>query len=442
MVGTMGSRQRSTLTWGTVIFVPALALACGDSGADGRTGSGGDGISSAGGTDGLGTDSNGATAGDNTAGGSGQADGTADGPGNNPKFDVASMPDVNLACGGGKGGGGAGPDFSYIWIANSAEGTISKINTQSLVEEGRYIVRPDAGGNPSRTSVNLNGDVVVANRSGGVTMIYARAEDCPDAGNTSTGPGDVKPWPDGCVAWHTPFAYASQRPVAWTQGEFNEGTCRYEDTKVWTSGANATIDVVLMDGETGVVESTIPVPGVAPNFYGIYGGAVDADGNFWGSQLGQGQLIRVQLADLALNTWPMATSGYGMTVDHLGQVWTCSSNVARFDPTTETWQTAAAGGGGGCMEDGNGTLWLANDPMVGVDINTMAVVQTIDLPAYVHGISIDFFGYVWGPAIYNDEAYRVDPLTGVVDTVTGLNYPYTYSDMTGFALSNAGGPIG
>ena len=28
------------------------------------------------------------------------------------------------------------------------------------------------------------------------------------------------------------------------------------------------------------------------------------------------------------------------------------------------------------------------------------------------------------------------------DTVTGLNYPYTYSDMTGFALSNAGGPIG
>ena len=72
----------------------------------------------------------------------------------------------------------------------------------------------------------------------------------------------------------------------------------------------------------------------------------------------------------------------------------------------------------------------------------MAVVQTIDLPSYVHGISIDFYSYVWGPAISNNEAYRVDPDTLQIDTVTGLNYPYTYSDMTGFALSNAGGPSG
>jgi hypothetical protein len=359
------------------------------------------------------------------------------------KFDLGVQPDANLGCdGGGGGGGGGAPDFSFIWIANSAEGTVSKIDTQTLVEEGRYIVRPDAAGNPSRTSINLNGDAAVANRSGGVTMIYAIPERCPNPANTSTGPGDVKPWQDGCVAWHTPFAYASQRPVAWTQGVFDNSTCRYEDTKVWTSAANGSIDVILMDGETGVVEQVVPIPGVAPNFYGIYGGAVDASGNFWGSQLGQGFLVRVDIDDFAVQTWPMATSGYGMTVDSQGNVWTCSGNVARFEPATQTWQTAYAGGNGGCMEDGMGTLWLANDPMVGVDINTLGVVQTIDLPNYVHGISIDFYGYVWGPAIYNNEAYRVDPVAGTIDTVTGLNYPYTYSDMTGFALSNAGGPIG
>jgi hypothetical protein len=49
---------------------------------------------------------------------------------------------------------------------------------------------------------------------------------------------------------------------------------------------------------------------------------------------------------------------------------------------------------------------------------------------------------VWGPAIDDDVAYRVDPTTGVVDTVTGFNLPYTYSDMTGFGLSQVGGPIG
>jgi hypothetical protein len=36
----------------------------------------------------------------------------------------------------------------------------------------------------------------------------------------------------------------------------------------------------------------------------------------------------------------------------------------------------------------------------------------------------------------------VDPATGIVDTVTGLNLPYTYSDMTGFGLSQLGGPSG
>ena len=427
-----------------MLFLPTLAFGCGEGGEGGGRDEGGDdGIIT---TLGTSETADGGTQ-DGTGQGSGSADGASDsadeGSEGGIKFDLGEAPDAGDAgCGGGGGGGVGDPDFSFIWIANSAEGTVSKIDTQTMVELGRYIVRPDANGNPSRTSVNLNGDVVIANRSGGITKIFARPEDCPDPGNTSTGSADVKPWPDGCVAWHTPMTYASQRPVAWTQGTFNNGTCRYDDTKVWTSGANATIDVILVDGETGMIEETIPIPGVVPNFYGIYGGAVDAAGNFWGSQLGQGQLIRVRLDDTAVTTWPMATSGYGMTVDSQGNVWTCSSTVARFDPATETWQTNSVGGSGGCMEDGEGTLWMANDPMVGVDINTLDVVQTIDLPNYVHGISIDFYGYVWGPAIYDDEAYRVDPVTGTVDTLTGLNYPYTYSDMTGFALSNASGPIG
>ncbi|MEX1364571.1 MAG: hypothetical protein AB1Z98_15700, partial [Nannocystaceae bacterium] len=396
------------------MLLPALALACGG-GPGGRNSGSGPGLVTLGQdddgplTDGE-TDPEQATEGHGGTGQSGTTEGSADeGSGNDPKFDLGQQPDAQPGgCGGGGGGDGGDPDFSYIWITNSNEGTVSKIDTQTMVELGRYIVRPDANGNPSRTSVNLNGDVVIANRSGGITKIYARAEDCPNPANTSTGPGDVKVWPDGCVAWHTPMAYASQRPVAWTQGTFDEGSCRYEDTKVWTSGANATIDVLLVDGETGMIEQTVPIPGVNPSFYGIYGGAVDAAGNFWGSQLGQGQLVRVRLADMGVSTWGMPASGYGMTVDSQGNVWTCANTVARFDPMTQVWQTATVGGGGGCMEDGNGTLWLANDPMVGIDINTMGVVQSIDLPNYVHGISIDFYGYVWGPAIFDDEAYRVD----------------------------------
>lgn len=365
------------------------------------------------------------------------------------KFDIP-FPDAAGGCGGGGDGGGGGvADFSYIWVANSSEGTVSKINTQTLIEEGRYIVRADGIGSPSRTSVNLNGDMAVANRSGGVTKIYARAEDCPDPANTSTGGADVKPWQDGCIAWFTPFAYASQRPLAWTQGEFDNSTCRYEETKLWTSAANDTIDVMLIDGETGVVEQTIPIAGVAASYYGIYGAAVDSAGNFWGSQLGLGSLVQVKLSDFSVTVWPMNQGGYGMTVDQQGRPWTCSSAVARFDPVAQSWQsnTTAGASGGGCMVDADGILWVGGYDanfaynLLGIDAETLTVAQTIPLPNYAKGISIDFEGNVWAVS-YTAEAYRVNPVSGQIDTFTGLVGPYTYSDMTGFALSQAGGPAG
>ena len=121
------------------------------------------------------------------------------------------------ACGGnGKGGGGI--DFSYIWIADSSQNAVSKINTQTLIEEGRYLVHPGYG-NPSRTSVSLSGDVAIANRAGGVTKVYAELDDCQDVNGmpgiqTSSGGADVLAWgTDDCVAWHTPMNYSTQRPI-------------------------------------------------------------------------------------------------------------------------------------------------------------------------------------------------------------------------------------
>lgn len=401
-----------------------------------------------------------------------------------PLYDVGTRADIpipNGDCGPGNGGAGQ-PAFSYIWIANSGEGTVSKIETQTMTEVGRYRAKESAG-DPSRTSVNLNGDVAVANRNGGLVKFYANQADCVDRnGNgvieTSSGANDVLPWgEEECRAWYTDFDYQSQRPVAWTAGEWNASTCRYDDAMVWTSGANDSgkgnqcdkqvdgpdecddgpgaktdgIDVILVDGGDGTVIETVNIPDVSPSYFGIYGGAVDADGNFWGSQLGTGSLVRVNLSDFSYGVYAMPVSGYGMTVDAAGYVWTCSQDVARFDPQTETWATATVGGSGGCMEDGNGTLWLATQGLVAVDTETLQVLKTIALPGggggmpegggdggYVHGVSIDFQGYVWGVSMAT-VAHRVDPDTETIETIDGLVAPYTYSDMTGFALANAGG---
>ncbi len=118
------------------------------------------------------------------------------------------------------------------------------------------------------------------------------------------------------------MSYISQRPVAWTQGNFNQATCQWENQQIWTSGNNDTfesadnqLDVLLVNGDNGVIEATVNVVGVNPDYYGIYGAAVDGDGNFWGSQLGVGRLVFIDRVTLQYKLGPMALSGYGMTVD-------------------------------------------------------------------------------------------------------------------------------
>lgn len=383
------------------------------------------------------------------------ADGSGDGDGDGgPKFDVGS-PDGESNC--GDQGGGPGGTFSYIWIANSSEGTISKLNTQTVVEEGRYRVRPDSAGSPSRTSVSLSGDVAVANRLGGVTKIYANPADCVESNGmpgiqTSTGAADILDWGvEECVAWHTPLSYTSNRPMAWAQGEWDETSCSYINEKLWTAGANGvgTAEVLLLDGETGVVEQTIVIPEVASSI-GIYGGAVDGDGHFWGIDTGGNQLIRVDRNTFAVQLIPgPATGGYGIAVDSQGRPWFCGGGGAsRYDIGTNTWQSTPGNGSsgiGGCMTDGAGTLWhgrYADGYLVGIDTQSVTQVAEIALPSYVHGVSVDFDGYVWGVSFASTDAYRVDPATGTIDTYAGLVGAYTYSDMTGFALSSVGSPTG
>jgi streptogramin lyase len=233
---------------------------------------------------------------------------------------------------------------------------------------------------------------------------------------------------------------------------------------VWTSGTTfgGQVEVLLLDGETGVVVETVPLAGL-PNTgflgFGLYGGAVDGEGNFWASQLGDasggsppGSLVRVRLSDLELSHWESPIPAYGMTVDGQGRPWLCAAETARFDPASELFSVGAGqpDGGSGCMEDGAGRLWIAGRYVTGIDLETMAVVAQYEVPVmggnvdtgYTRGISIDDQGYIWAPAHWANRAYRLDPNSGEFEFVDGLAFPYTYSDMTGFALANAGVPAG
>ena len=347
---------------------------------------------------------------------------------------------------------GAGADFSYIWIANSSQGTMTKLNTETMVEEGRFQMRPDGGGSPSRTTVSLSGNVAISARSsgGGVSKFWADIDDCQESNGmpgiqTSTGANDVLAWDtEECRAWHNPFQgknYWSNRPMAWAPGELNEGTCEYQNEKLWTSGSISGVgtEVLLIDGETGDIDETIDIPVVGTSY--LYGGAVDGEGNFWGLQ-NSSKIIRVDRLSFVVEDWSIPSGpGYGLAVDAENRIWTCGGgHASRFDPETEQWQStpAASSGIGGCMTDGEGTLYhsrYGQGVIIAIDTETVTPYYEYAIPAYVHGISIDFTGKVWGVTFASSQAFRLDVETELVDTYGGLNGAYTYSDMTGFGLS-------
>ena len=171
-----------------------------------------------------------------------------DAAGEGPLWDLGIIPDTpEQECGGSEGGGGfgGGVELSYIWISNSSQQTISKIDTVTMVEEGRYRAKV-ANGDPSRTSVNLLGDVAVANRNGGVAKFWADPADCIESNGTpgiqtSSGGGDILAWEDEeCRAWYTDFVCGSNRPVASSSARRAKSSAAFRHSgrlRPWGAGA-------------------------------------------------------------------------------------------------------------------------------------------------------------------------------------------------------------
>ncbi len=354
--------------------------------------------------------------------------------------------------------------FSIIWIANTPEGTVSKIDTKTRVELARYYTGPTNGGDdPSRTSVNLQGDAAVSNRGGGITKFASEEVRCVDRDNsgtieTSTGPNDVRPFgADECMIWHieTPVDGDNRhgpRPTAWDAGA-DDDPCNISDDRLWIGWWDYPNDIghfERLDGETGVRLDLVEVldwdtQGQA-NF-GPYGGAVNAEGDLFASGRGPGPLVRIDGETLIYDRWdvPEGTSPYGIAVDAEGGVWMGDWNggVLHFDPATEAFDVIDTPGSTrarGIMIDSAGFAWAAGNAPCGaikVDTATLAVVaDDIALPGCVNpvGVSIDIDGFVWIPDRDANRAYKLDPNTFASETFEGLVGPYTYSDMTGAGL--------
>jgi streptogramin lyase len=341
-------------------------------------------------------------------------------------------------------------NLSLIWIANSGENTVSRLDTATGQELGRYYTCS----NPSRTSVDLNGDVWVACRGdGGVAKILRHESECQDKNGNGVidtskdldESGTISATellPDGqdeCVKFVVYPGGSCQRAAgvdsenhAWV-GDWDSGTLRR-----------------LHPDDGHVVQS---IGGIGYNPYGL---VIDANNIIWLAGRGGSRLVRVDPADgsvKAYNSPYNETSPYGITLDYKGRVWMancCSNHSAfRFTPWTEQWDAVATQnrprGIAGSLD---GYVFVANDEANSIAIinaDTMQNVGQVNLGGgrFPVGMAVDFEGYIWAVNQGTSSATKIDPKTQqIVGEYPVGSSPYTYSDMTGYTLHNFTAPQG
>ncbi len=341
---------------------------------------------------------------------------------------------VTLAPDGGIMLSNNSAQLHFAWIANSSAGTVSKFDTETGNEVARYysvipedgLGRTDGGvarltadqaNSPSRTAIDLNGDVWVANRApgyqGSVTKIANDPSSCrrlPDGGlNTSfdrNGNGMIDTDPDAgefivprnfadptqydsCVLFSTPVGSfgggpnsVKARALAVSLGSLQNGSTGGD---IWV-GIHSDRLVQKLDSRNGQIIEVGPDAGtdiVLPT-WGPYGAAVDGQQRLWlvESLIANLALVdtrtgRLIASDLPYNG-PGVSGAYGMAVDGKDRVWVASWNAGpsafRYDH-------------GPGLDAGGGTWTRFDFPN--------ARSQTGSSLGDTRGIAADDQGYIW-----------------------------------------------
>lgn len=375
--------------------------------------------------------------------------------------------------------------FNHIWVALSGRGTVARIDTNAAagtytatqaggpIVLGEYRTAPEGqAANPSRTTVDANGDVWVGNRDqgggelgGSVAKISANP-----TGTTSTGIWNGSTF--NALGWSnaggvdtdggTDTASDSANLLyVRTPGVNNIRAVAVDaNNDVWVGGNNnfssADRPHQLLDGTTGAYEVG-PGTSFVSGSRGGYGMVVDGNGVVWASGLDGNGMVRY---DPATSTTTNIDNGgyftYGLGIDNNGKIWVSNwtyNTVQRINPTTGAVEGTfnAYSGMRGVAVTADNDIWVAASYSNGVmRMNNDGTIQAfIPTGAHPTGVAVDSNGKVWVTNYDGNSVVRIDPtLNGgngavdlTVDLGSGAN-PYNYSDMTGTVLLGSTTPSG
>jgi streptogramin lyase len=349
----------------------------------------------------------------------------------------------------------ASTPYGFVWVANTTDGTISKIDINADVEVARYRTGPGSG-SPSRIAVDLNGDVWVGNQANNtLTKIgLFEAGDCVDRNNngvidTSAAPTDVRDW----------------------TGQWGSVTSAQDECilmNVALSAADATtpsdVSLVAVDAANNVFAGGTTSPaifhvrgndgtilGAVNTAQGHYGGVVDRDGFLWSTLSTTSMLERIMPDFSGSALYSIGHNGYGVTVDIDGRVWTTDNGplFSVINPDGTGLQVFTQNGNPCCAmgitTDNNGDVYIAGSltsSSVGHYHNDGTYVETFAVGAGPTGVAVDTNGRIWATNATGNNVSRIDPVAeAVVNTGVGTN-PSDYGDLSGNLVRNITAPQG
>ncbi len=366
--------------------------------------------------------------------------------------------------------------FPLLWVANAGEDTISKIDTNTGKELGRYrtwfqgapnvnhLNDPFSGAAPSRTAVDADGNCYVANRhfdgrvvevvkilaSGGIDRngngVIDTSTDTNNNGIIDA--AEIKPMVDSVANTIVDTSEIQDERVAWVArvGAANglgRSLTIAPDGSIWVGMFNARVYYKLNPTTGAVLAGPI---NVAPNT--PYGAVVDAVGTLWGASLSTNLLKLDTNTNTFLATYTHGGSNYGIGYGN-GRVYLGYSNPVRyFNPATNTFTEINLGFGAyGVSLANNGDI-LVHGSSVGLGGSGSyggvtrfrtdgSIVWTKPNQAGANdfggrGCVPDANGDIW---TINLGTHNVSKYRGTDGAPLGVfpvgNSPYSYSDATG-----------
>ncbi len=346
----------------------------------------------------------------------------------------------------------------FIWVPNSGEGTISKIDSRTGTEIGRYFTGPNGGGNPSRTTVDLKGNCWVGNRNTGTVVKIGLSENgqCIDRnGNgkidTSTS-STALPWgQDECVLSEVVLNKNNEATLTpgTAGGAYNDsgprGIAIDKNNNVW-AGTYGSHMFYYIDGSSGAILKKIDT-----GSHGSYGMLIDQNGLVWSAGVFNGNVMRLDPATNAMSAVALGHVVYGIGLDKAGNLfatgWT-DNVVSKISTSTGqvVWKSPGESGIRGIAATDDGDIWTANSYSNTVTRWDTSGKSKASIPGMNHptGVAVDADGYVWVTNYNDNNVLRINPSTNAVDLKKpiGGSGHYGYSDMSGIVARSMTSKLG